>query len=64
MVYWVWVICRLVMHVWEVSGETVSPPIRMLLWDRDDRTYGYYIEVSTDQKTWTRIVDRSNDSCQ
>ena len=37
---------------------------RMLLWDKDDRMYGYYIEVSTDQKTWTRVVDRSNDSCQ
>ena len=38
--------------------------IRMLLWDRDERTYGYYIEVSTDQKTWTRVVDRSTDSYQ
>ena len=40
----------------------VSP--RMLLWDKDDRTYGYYIEVSTDQKTWKRVVDRSDDGCR
>lgn len=36
----------------------------MLLWDRDERTYGYYIEVSTDQKTWSRVTDRSTDSCR
>lgn len=38
--------------------------MRMLLWDKDDRTYGYYIEVSIDQETWKRVADRSNDSCQ
>ena len=43
---------------------SIHSSTRMLLWDKDDRTYGYYIEVSTDQKIWTRVVDRSNDSCQ
>ena len=40
------------------------PPPRLLLWDRDDRTYGYYIEVSTDQKKWKKVVDKSEDACQ
>ena len=40
------------------------PCCRMLLWDRDDRAYGYYIEVSTDQKTWKRVWDRSEEACR
>ncbi|CAB4058666.1 BTBD9 [Lepeophtheirus salmonis] len=30
--------------------------IRMLLWDREQRSYSYYIEVSMDQKDWYRVV--------
>ncbi|GBP56853.1 hypothetical protein EVAR_41489_1 [Eumeta japonica] len=33
--------------------------IRLLLWDRDNRSYAYYIEVSVDQKDWVRVVDHS-----
>ena len=46
------------------ESTSIDSFTRMLLWDKDDRTYGYYIEVSTDQKIWTRVVDRSNDLCQ
>lgn len=38
--------------------------VRLLLWDCDDRTYGYYIEVSCDQKTWRKVVDKSNEKCR
>lgn len=33
---------------------------RLLLWDCDDRTYGFYIETSTNQKDWEMIVDKRN----
>jgi hypothetical protein len=36
---------------------------RLLLWDCDDRTYSYYIEVSNDQRNWVKVIDKSNESC-
>ncbi|XP_002041898.2 BTB/POZ domain-containing protein 9 [Drosophila sechellia] len=36
--------------------------MRLLLWDLDDRTYSFYIEISTNRKDWEMIVDRRNDS--
>uniref|UniRef100_T1IHV1 BTB/POZ domain-containing protein 9 n=1 Tax=Strigamia maritima TaxID=126957 RepID=T1IHV1_STRMM len=38
--------------------------IRMLLWDRDNRSYSYYIEVSMDQKDWVVVVDHSDYLCR
>ena len=38
--------------------------INMLLWDRDQRAYSYYIEVSMDQKDWVRVVDHSTYYCR
>ncbi|NXY70527.1 BTBD9 protein, partial [Glareola pratincola] len=38
--------------------------IRLLLWDCDDRSYSYYIEVSTNQQQWTMVVDRTKISCK
>ncbi|XP_019877429.1 BTB/POZ domain-containing protein 9 isoform X2 [Aethina tumida] len=38
--------------------------IRMLLWDRDLRSYSYYIEVSMEQKDWVRVVDYSQYCCR
>ena len=37
---------------------------RLLLWDCDDRTYSYYIEVSNDQKSWTKVVDKTQEACK
>ena len=37
---------------------------RLLLWDCDDRTYSYYIEVSNDQKSWKKVVDKSKEPCR
>ena len=38
--------------------------MRMLLWDCDARAYSYFIEVSNDQKHWTRICDRTKEDCR
>ncbi|XP_062526746.1 BTB/POZ domain-containing protein 9 isoform X1 [Bombyx mori] len=38
--------------------------LRLLLWDRDNRSYAYYIEVSLDQKDWVRVIDHSNYFCR
>ena len=37
---------------------------RLLLWDCDDRAYSYYIEVSTDQKKWTCVADKTKEACR
>lgn len=36
----------------------------MLLWDRDLRSYSYYVEVSMEQKDWVRVVDYSQYCCR
>lgn len=36
---------------------------RMLLWDCDDRTYSYFIEVSVNMWDWELIVDKSHEMC-
>ena len=38
--------------------------INMLLWDRDQRAYSYYIEISMDQADWVRVVDHSGYHCR
>ncbi|MGH0134832.1 UNVERIFIED_CONTAM: hypothetical protein FKN15_011618 [Acipenser sinensis] len=38
--------------------------IRLLLWDCDDRSYSYYIEVSTNQQQWTKVIDRTKGGCR
>uniref|UniRef100_A0A0K8TP45 BTB/POZ domain-containing protein 9 n=1 Tax=Tabanus bromius TaxID=304241 RepID=A0A0K8TP45_TABBR len=35
--------------------------MRLLLWDCDDRTYGFYIETSTNFKDWEMVVDKRNE---
>lgn len=37
---------------------------RLLLWDCDDRTYKYCIEVSCDQRIWKKVVDKSKETCR
>lgn len=37
---------------------------RMLLWDCDDRSYSYYIEVSTDQQHWHMVADKRKEACR
>ncbi|XP_051908105.1 BTB/POZ domain-containing protein 9 isoform X2 [Hippocampus zosterae] len=38
--------------------------LRLLLWDCDERSYSYYIEVSTNQQQWTKVVDRTRVTCR
>ncbi|XP_048083498.1 BTB/POZ domain-containing protein 9 isoform X1 [Alosa alosa] len=38
--------------------------MRLLLWDCDDRSYSYYVEVSTNQQQWSRVVDRTKIACR
>ncbi|KAG7460581.1 hypothetical protein MATL_G00200270 [Megalops atlanticus] len=38
--------------------------LRLLLWDCDDRSYSYYVELSTNQQQWTRVVDRTKVACR
>ncbi|XP_011505483.1 PREDICTED: BTB/POZ domain-containing protein 9 [Ceratosolen solmsi marchali] len=38
--------------------------MRLLLWDCDDRSYSYYIQVSSDLKNWELIVDKTKESCR
>ncbi|KAL4624278.1 BTB/POZ domain-containing protein 9 [Arapaima gigas] len=38
--------------------------LRLLLWDCDERSYSYYIELSTNQQQWTRVVDRTKVACR
>lgn len=36
----------------------------MLLWDRDERSYSYYIETSVDQINWNRVIDYTEYYCR
>uniref|UniRef100_A0A2H1VX80 BTB/POZ domain-containing protein 9 n=1 Tax=Spodoptera frugiperda TaxID=7108 RepID=A0A2H1VX80_SPOFR len=47
-----------------LATSTIINNIRLLLWDRDNRSYAYYIEVSVDQKDWVRVIDHSNYFCR
>ncbi|XP_061560896.1 BTB/POZ domain-containing protein 9 isoform X1 [Phycodurus eques] len=38
--------------------------LRLLLWDCDERSYSYYIEVSANQQQWTKVVDRTRVTCR
>lgn len=38
--------------------------MKLLLWDLDERRYSYYIEVSCDQQTWIRVVDKTKEVCR
>ncbi|XP_034158848.1 BTB/POZ domain-containing protein 9 isoform X2 [Pangasianodon hypophthalmus] len=38
--------------------------MRLLLWDCDERSYSYYVELSTNQQHWVRVVDRTRVACR
>lgn len=48
----------------KLGQPSIINHIRMLLWDRDLRSYSYYIEVSMEQKDWIRVIDYSQYSCR
>lgn len=36
----------------------------MLLWDRDNRSYSYFVEVSVEQSHWDRVIDYTMYKCR
>ncbi|XP_050956384.1 BTB/POZ domain-containing protein 9 [Labeo rohita] len=48
----------------QLAQPYVISSLRLLLWDCDERSYSYYIEVSTNQQHWTKVVDRTKVSCR
>lgn len=38
--------------------------IKLLLWDKDTRSYSYYVETSVDQNNWTRVIDFTEYRCR
>lgn len=48
----------------ELGMPCIINHISMLLWDRDLRSYSYYIEVSMDHKEWLRVVDHTGYHCR
>ena len=37
---------------------------RILLWDCDNRSYSFYVAVSTDNHHWTKVVDKTDENCR
>uniref|UniRef100_A0A7E4UTL7 F5/8 type C domain-containing protein n=1 Tax=Panagrellus redivivus TaxID=6233 RepID=A0A7E4UTL7_PANRE len=33
--------------------------MKLLLWDKGKRQYSYHVEISTDKKQWTRIIEKN-----
>ena len=54
---WLWVCDLLLIQLHHVL-------CRLLLWDCDDRSYSFYVEVSTDQQKWHRVADKSSEACK
>ena len=48
----------------QLAQPYIVSSMRLLLWDKDDRSYSYYVEVSTDQKKWAKVVDKTQECCR
>ncbi len=48
-------VCFRLLHLWFS---------RLLLWDCDDRSYSYYVEVSVNNRDWDVVCDRSRENCK
>lgn len=48
----------------ELGTISIINHIQILLWDRDARSYFYFIEVSVNQTQWERVVDHTNYNCR
>merc|ERR1712012_366743 len=48
----------------KLGMQCIINHFRMLLWDKDNRSYSYYIEVSMDQKDWVKVIDHSKYLCR
>ncbi|KAM7349591.1 BTB (POZ) domain containing 9 [Cochliomyia hominivorax] len=48
----------------ELGTPCIINHIKILLWDRDNRAYSYFIEVSVNQVQWQRVIDYSEYHCR
>lgn len=48
----------------ELGTISIINHIKLLLWDRDMRSYSYYIETSVNQSTWERVIDHTKYMCR
>uniref|UniRef100_A0A673FV99 BTB/POZ domain-containing protein 9-like n=1 Tax=Sinocyclocheilus rhinocerous TaxID=307959 RepID=A0A673FV99_9TELE len=48
----------------QLAQPYIISSLRLLLWDCDERSYSYYIEVSTNQQQWTKVLDRTKVACR
>ncbi|GIZ01715.1 hypothetical protein CEXT_34661 [Caerostris extrusa] len=47
-----------------LGKQCIINHMKILLWDRDMRSYSYFVEVSVDQKDWVRVVDHTQYLCR
>ncbi|OWF52316.1 BTB/POZ domain-containing protein 9-like [Mizuhopecten yessoensis] len=48
----------------QLAQPYIVDSMRLLLWDCDDRSYSYYIEVSSDQRNWHMVADKHDEPCK
>lgn len=48
----------------KLNQQTIINNIKLLLWDKDERAYSYYIDVSVDGKDYVRLIDYSAYHCR
>ncbi len=48
----------------KLGSATIFNQIKLLLWDRDIRSYSYFVEVSMNEEDWVRIIDYSDYLCR
>lgn len=48
----------------ELENNYVINHIKILLWDRDNRSYSYCVEVSPNRINWQRVVDYTDQFCR
>ncbi|XP_076667773.1 BTB (POZ) domain containing 9 isoform X1 [Andrena cerasifolii] len=48
----------------KLGTQCIINHVKMLLWDKDMRSYSYYLEVSMNQKDWIRIIDHTQYFCR
>lgn len=48
----------------KLGNPTIFNQIKLLLWDKDIRSYSYFIEVSMNEEDWIRVVDYSEYLCR
>lgn len=48
----------------ELGTISIINHLKLLLWDRDNRSYFYFVEVSVNLTQWERVVDHTDYNCR